>query len=135
MTLLSSVLSPAKMERLRELQQQVGQWGNILDRRDAWLRLLADLQGRLGQTDDVWLESLRVQATAPTKLRLVGHLLDPPPAPPGGTSERSRRFRQLLAGLMESPYVLAIEGEHFESDLPGALKFEVVVVVKPGCPL
>ena len=131
----------------------------LVDARSAWNALFADLQERLAQTEDVWLESLRIlppaagAAPAPgnaradmvgpggkteqsgtalaAQLELAGYLFDAGnPVGPAGESSRARA-RNLLAQLRASPFVAGIAAERFDGDQPGLLRFEVRLVLAP----
>ena len=128
-----------RLERLGDTNRQIASLRRIADGRSTWVRLLADLQERFVGVGDCWVE--RLQFLAPTagaaatpRLRLAGCLLDPD-NPVGRTgADCDRRARSLVASLGESPFVAAVEDEHFDAGRPGLLCFELTLALSPKQP-
>ena len=45
------------------------------------------------------------------------------------------RLKLLLASIADSPFVAAVENEHFDSNQPGILRFDFVLMTGPQHPL
>ncbi len=132
------VRNRAGLEKLAVLQQQVAQLQSVQDRRAAWLKFLADLQERFTKVEDVWLENLQTVPAAkdtPMKLVVSGRMLDKTNPLAKVSPETFSRVKALLAGIVDSPFVAAVEGERFDHSRPGILKFDFVLVTDPAHPL
>jgi len=127
------------LAELEELKQQAVRLQAVHDRRTGWLNLLADLQERLVRVEDVWLEKLQVEATAdgsPPRLHLSGRMLDKTNPLAKVSLETTHRVKALLRDIDSSPYVqLAEEGQRFDNNQPGIMKFDFVLTAEPARPL
>lgn len=125
------------------------------DAQVAWPGFLADLQQQLWAVQDVWLERLLIlpneleesvrnrvpaeeeEATeitlqSPLRLRLSGRLLDRE-NPLSRVSQSSyERVTALLNRMVESEFVMAVEGERFDAGEPGILRFDFTLVINPA---
>lgn len=120
--------------RLEALREEVGWLYSVHQRRTSWLRFIPTLQASLVEMDDVWLERLRllpVVAGEPQRVLLAGGLREPI-RDPGSTTDR---MKMLVAALVASPFVSAVEAERFSHPQPGALRFELVLVIDSENPL
>jgi type IV pilus assembly protein PilM len=150
----------ANLARLAEVNRRIAALQRVAEARTSWIALLADLQDRLVQLEDVWLERLQVlpaaghgPAAAPRPvgagsraaadggnpaapesvpcLQLAGCLLDPQ-HPLGKPGEASyTRARLLVASLGQSPFVTAVKDERFDASQAGVLRFELTLVLAP----
>jgi type IV pilus assembly protein PilM len=96
------------------------------------------LQERLGRVEDVWLEKLQVApGAAGTSLRLLvsGRMLDKANPLSKVSPETFSRVKTLLASVVDSPFVGAVEAARFDNSQPGILKFDFVLVTNPQRPL
>jgi len=128
----------ANLRQLEELRQELVLLQSAYDRRSSWLNLLADLQARLVRVEDVWLERLEVvppAAGAPVKLAISGRMLDRTNPLARVSPETLHRVKTLLGSFGDSPFVAAVENEHFDNDQPGILRFDCVLVSNPQHPL
>ncbi len=148
----------ASRRQLAETNRRVAALRHLDALKAGWVLFMADLQERLAKTEDVWLDRLEVVAAPGTgdgstdrtrgrprveraadvragpkaakgpRIRLRGCLLNPlqPFAPVGG--EAYERVKTLLADLAASPFVAAVENEHFEANQAGVLRFEITIV-------
>jgi type IV pilus assembly protein PilM len=126
------------LEQLAALKQQVAQLQSVEERRAAWLKLFADLQERFTRVEDVWLDNLQTippANNAPMKLVISGRMLDKTNPLAKVSPETFTRVKALLAGIVDSPFVSAVEGERFDNSRPGILKFDFVLVTDPAHPL
>ena len=129
----------ANLQQLAELQQQVAQFQGVHDRRASWLDLFADLQDRLVRVEDVWLEKLSVMPAtggAPLRLAISGRMLDRTNPLAKVSVETTNRVKALLRDIDRSPGVkVAEEGQRFDNNQPGILKFDFMLVPNPARPL
>ena len=128
--------------------------------RTNWCGLLDDLQGRLRQVDDAWLDRLELMPPAdptggrreatlftrqpvspdhgdggPVRLRIAGRLLERQhPAGRVGAAARDRAA-SLVRTLASAAFVAAIEDERFDDSQPGLLRFECTLVLDRQKPL
>lgn len=127
------------LQQAEELRQQVARWQGVLDRRASWVNLFADLQERLGRTEDVWLEKMQVRPSAgdaPMCLFVSGRMLDKTNPLSKASPETANRVKTLLRDIDRSPYVkVAEEGQRFDNTQPGILQFEFVLLANPARPL
>lgn len=133
-------LHRANLEKLTALHGQIAVLHDIASRRARWLQLLADLQARFVKVEDVWLERLQLVAptgdeAAPLRIAVSGRMLDRTNPLARVSQDASRRVAALLAGVVDSPYVSAVEGERFDDRQPGILRFDFVLVAEPAKPL
>jgi type IV pilus assembly protein PilM len=139
---------------LTRLQAEVEQLNDLVKARDAWTTLLADMQTSMVTVGNVWLEGLQVvppsnrshvsaepgydadgrpvkPVVPPLRLRLSGRFLDRE-NPLSRVSQSSyERVTALLAGFVESPRVMEVEGERFDASEPGILRFDFTLVINP----
>lgn len=139
----------ALLGKVTALQKEITALRGVAAAKSNWINFLADLQDRLGQVDDVWLEQLAVVpppvASAPVagrdfsppplQLRLSGRLLDASSPVAKASPASYARVKTLLAGFARSPFVAAIEHERFDQTQPGLLRFDFTLVVNPSHPL
>lgn len=136
-------------QKLRELESakaQIAALRPAYRARESWGAFLDDLQTRLQQVEDAWLDRLRVveksrdqtterlmrsaeTAEPPLRLELSGRLLDVD-NPQSRVSARSvERVQRLLTNLRGSPFIADVENERFESGQNGLLRFDVTLVL------
>lgn len=131
-----------QLERLADLRQRIETLRDVEERRHRWVGFLADLQDRLGQVEDVWLDRLEIApgsgepgATGPLRLAITGRMLDQANPLARVSPETYGRVKALFARMAESPFVAEVQGERFDSEQPGLLRFEVVLVASERAPL
>jgi len=107
-------------------------------RRESWLTFLADLQARLNEVGDVWLERLHynfprsnqgreADLLSPAIIELGGWVLD---------SERTdETLQRLFESLQVSDFVQAVERERYDRSRPGVIHFEAGLVLADETPL
>ena len=128
----------ANLRQLEKLGDELVLLQSAYDRRSSWLNLLADLQDRLVRVEDVWLEKLQVvppAAGASVKLAISGRMLDRANPLAKVSPETLHRVKTLLGSLGDSPFVAAVESEHFDNNQAGILRFDCVLVPNPQHPL
>jgi len=131
-----------QLERLADLRQRLAVLHGVEERRHRWVALLADLQDRLGTVEDVWLDRLEIAPgtgaageAAPLRLAITGRMLDQANPLARVSPETYGRVKALFARLAESPFVAEVQGERFDSEQPGLLRFDVVLVAAERQPL
>lgn len=137
----------AMRARLETLQAETVALQQLAEQRSSWLRFLGDMERRLVEVQDVWLDEMRVappQATAdrtgvqdaePLRIAVSGRMLDPAPAGADGSVEAPERVKRLLIALAESPFVSAVQSERFDRSVRGVLRFELTLLAKPASQL
>lgn len=135
----------ARLAALEAVRGEIARLEGTAARRTAWRELLADLQERLGKVEDAWLERLHWEAGAASgaaggagggrRLAVSGRILDRTNPLAHVSPDLYRRVTALLASVAESPFIAAVEGERFDNRQPGILRFDFVIVPKPGGPL
>jgi type IV pilus assembly protein PilM len=126
------------LRRLAELKVDLQLYRETRERRSSWLRLLAGLQDRLGQVEDVWLDNLQLAPSTidePTRLLIAGRMLDRAHPLAKVSPEIFSRVKVLLTRLADLPGVSAVESERFDNQTAGLLKFNFVVVTHSRRPL
>ncbi len=124
----------AQLQALRERAAVVGGW---VEERTRWREFLADLQDRLADIGDAWLDRMQVVPRSPVtpgqgrELELGGWLLDAQHPTTVASPEAGERARRLLASFQASPFVVAVKAERYDTSRPGRLRFEVTLLVKP----
>ena len=109
-----------------------------------WINLFIDLEARLMEQKDVWLDNLRVVRTGEGKnqkynLELAGRLLirefnpdDPTAYDPTKAVER---INKLLASFTSSSFIKKFENVRTDPSTPRILKFDFTLVVNPDKPI
>jgi type IV pilus assembly protein PilM len=136
------------LARLEEVRRRIDVVRGFAAAKSNWAAFFNDLQDRLAQTEDVWLEKLQVvhppegnarlpaaASTAAWRFTLGGRLLDKAnPAAKAG-ADAYGRVRSLVQALARSPFVSAIENERFDGAQPGMLRFDFTLVLNSRKPL
>ncbi len=121
------------------LMQQHQELAKLVEARGAWSRLLSDLGERIATVDDTWFERLQVlppsDGETTTRLRISGRMLDRENPLARVSPASYERATALLAGLVESPFVNALEGERFDAAQPGIPRFDFTLQLNPAMPL
>jgi len=121
-------------------QKQIATLKRLAEAKSNWTNFITELQTCLDQTEDVWLEKLRIAPPTPAsgaaeavdaelQLALSGCLLDRN-NPTSKVSENSyARVQSLQRLLGQSQYVTAVKNERFDNSQPGILRFDFTLVV------
>lgn len=132
----------AHLTELERLGQSTQFWEDRRRSQTAWEALLNDLQHSLVKTGDVWFERWQMLPAADTssaatdaeprpRLRVSGRLLDRENPLSRVSQNAYERVTGLLESFVESPRVVALEGERFDASEPGMLRFDVTLVLNP----
>ena len=145
----------ADIEKLRSV---IGEASVIAESRSNWIQFLNDIQSRLDDVEDVWIDRIKVarpvtlalntsnrfnskrnsaNAAKPSKVRLhlEGRLLDVSNPLSTVSQESNRRVSALLDSFAASEFVEGLENESFDNNVPGILKFNFTLVVDSARPL
>ncbi len=146
------------LSRADEIRKRIDSLKNVLDKRGNWIVFLSELQGRLQEVEDVWLDELAIVGPrdAPSPQRTGGGgMFDALPAAPAPQAAKSdglrlhisgrmldranptervspalqQRVNDLLGSFTGSEFVAAVEGERFDTNEPGILRFEFTLVL------
>ena len=144
----------AVRDRANMLSLEIDSLDRILRGRSVWTRLLADLQRRLHEVEDVWLEEFEVVDVVPDavgesmqetadgpsapgrgrRLRLAGRMIDRV-NPLSKVSENvQERVGELLRSFQESEFISAVQGARFDASENGLLRFEFVMEMEAEQP-
>jgi type IV pilus assembly protein PilM len=127
------------LARLEETKQRIDALRDLVESKSNWIMFLNDLQGRLAQAEDVWLEKLQIArpATGPgdaapaaaRRFILSGRLLDRNNPVSKVSADSYGRIRSLLQLLSQSPFIATVENERFDNAQPGILRFDFTLVL------
>ena len=133
------------LARIDEMRRRIEAARRIVESKAGWLAFFADLQTRLTQIEDVWLEKLQVAPStepaargataavpAPARFVLMGRILERNGLDSAVNPTPFGRARRLLQTLRASPYVAAIENERFDGRALGVSRFELTLVMNPN---
>jgi type IV pilus assembly protein PilM len=128
--------------RLETLAGEIAVAERLVAHRDAWVRFLADLQARLDGIEDVWLDRLEPDLApgmtaegGARRLIVAGRLLDAANPLAKASGDAYAKAKRLMENLVESPFIREVTGERFDTQLPGILRFEIILLMQPEEPL
>ncbi len=141
-----------RSEQIKRIRDVIEKTASVTAARSAWLDILNDLQQRLADVEDVWLDELRlerplVQASrgkgvarvaksdGMTRVHLAGRLIDVYNPVSSVSPASYERVKTLLESLGDATFVASLEDEQFDYSVPGFLGFKFTLVVKEGVPL
>lgn len=118
---------------------------NLVDSKNNWPNFLSDLQTKLIDVGDVWLDDLQVVRSTSSdpvpgepelppvkttvyKLKLKGTMLDRQNPVSLISPEIETNAAKLMESFKTSPFIKGIEGKKFDNS-PGLLKFEITLEV------
>jgi len=114
----------------QQLEADLRDWVQISRKRAYWGDFLADLQERLAEVGDVWLDSMQLEEFAAdtgdvpvTVLVVSGQLLDRENPLASVSQNAQQKVVSLVSGLAESPYVTGVEQRAFDTSQAGVLPF------------
>lgn len=139
-------------EQIRNIRDVIDKASQIAEARPAWIEVLNELQLRLAEVEDVWLDNLRLerpQGPAPrgkgvarvgktdtnVRIQLVGRLIDVYNPVSSVSPDSYERVKTLLESFRNADFVAGLENEHFDYSVPGILRFDFTLVVKEEVPL
>jgi type IV pilus assembly protein PilM len=130
------------LARLERAKTRIAALQGPVRMKSSWINFLGDLQGRLVEVEDVWLEKLEIlpestttggnpAARPPLRVALSGRLLDWNNPVSKVSSDSYERAQRLLRRFGESEFVSAVENERFDNSQPGILRFDCTLVINP----
>jgi len=122
----------------KKLQADVADLESLVNSRSNWITFFADLQSRLQEVQDVWLEDLKLDRNTSGYLRMSGRMLikDWDPENPTESYQKAfERVNQLLKSFEASEFVSAVKDQNFNDDNPRILEFDFALVINPNRPL
>jgi len=150
------------LKKIEKLKGEITAIQGLVESKSNWINFFTDLQERLVKVEDVWLEKLQVLRPAPgdqlaptngvfgsgallgqgvpaeapvLRLNLSGRLLDRANPTSKVSPESLNRVRSLLASFADSQFISTVEKETFNTNQPGILSFDFIMVVDPKKPL
>lgn len=152
------------LAKIEDLKREIGAIQGLVESKSNWINFFTDLQERLVRVEDVWLEKLHVvrptqrDVQAPSsggmfgapantggddaaasaqviRLNLSGRLLDKANPISRVSPEAEIRVRSLLDSFADSQFISSVEKETFNTNQPGILSFDFILVVDPKKPL
>ncbi len=147
------------------IRDQISQIESLVNTKSNWITFFTEIQDRLTQVKDVWLEDLKVVRERPAATQSDGGLggdglggeaapaaLPPPtyhvlvsgrmllrdfdPNNPGEFQKRAtQRINRLFEGITDSQFIEKVEGESYDFSDRRILRFRVTLVVNPSKPL
>lgn len=134
------------LARLESARARIAALQGAVAMKSNWMIFLGDLQSRLVEVEDVWLERLQIlpapvagerkSASAQTlHLNLSGRLLDFRNPLSKVSPDSYRRVKKLLQRFSQSEFVAAVASERFDNAQPGILRFDCTLVINPRRPL
>ncbi|CAM3109192.1 pilus assembly protein PilM [Rariglobus hedericola] len=155
----------ANLAKIETLKNEITAIQGLVESKSNWINFFTDLQQRLVKVQDVWLEKLQVLRPAPgdtvtasaggffgadtsgannasvqpvatvLRLNLSGRLLDRANPTSKVSPDSLNRVRSLLASFADSQFISSVEKETFNTNQPGILSFDFILVVDPKKPL
>jgi type IV pilus assembly protein PilM len=145
---------------IEDAKVQADAIGALVGTRSNWINFLSDLQRRLANVGDVWIDSLQVIRTSsdaapadegmfastpatpegeaakvPLRLFVSGRLVDRKNPVSKVSQESTDRVRSLMASLDGSPFIASVDNERYDTTQPGILRFEFTMAIDPERPL
>ncbi|MDQ8180038.1 pilus assembly protein PilM [Pelagicoccus sp. SDUM812005] len=141
-----------RTEQIKRIRDVIEKTASVTAARSTWLDVLNDLQRRLADVEDVWLDELRLERPVPkassgrgvarvkqddgkTRVHLSGRLIDVYNPVSSVSPASYERVKTLLESLNEANFVANLENEQFDYSVPGFLGFKFTLVVKEEVPL
>ena len=147
-----------RTEEIEKIKALIEETHVVADARSNWIHFLNDIQGRMAEVEDVWLDRIEVlrprtevvsssnrfsgvrngnagDEDPKVRLLLEGRLLDVANPLSTVSQESNRRVSALLSSFSDSKFVESLEDERFDNNVPGILKFNFTLVVDSVQPL
>ncbi len=139
-----SVEFKEKEETAKVLMAKIGGLEGLARSKSNWIELFIDLEKRLMEQKDVWLEKLRVVRVNDGKeqkynLELTGRLLireyNPEDPTAYDNNKASKRITDLLKSFEGSEFIKKYDNVRTDHSNPRILKFDFTLVVDPKKPI
>lgn len=149
-------------KKLKEALESIKGVRDLAATKSNWINFFTDLQARLHEVEDVWLDELKVEridttnlqqpSAAPVtsdpsegppvvlRLKIKGRLVDRQHPTTRVSNDSILKVKKLAAAFATSPFIKPPKpgvnpGDTFNSDSPGVLKFDLILDVNPAKPL
>lgn len=139
------------LRQVEEIERQAQNLNQLVGAKGSWIEFLNDIQARMIEVEDVWLDSFQLVSVRPgrqpgeegveaeeggggnvqIRVDLVGRLIDRNNPLSRVSPASQARVNQLFEGFRGSPYIAAVENERFDFNEPGVLRFNVTLVINP----
>jgi len=127
-----------QQDNVKALRKQVNNLESLVDSKSNWPIFLSDLQERLQEVQDVWLDELKLEGSTDKRLQLSGRLLVKDYDPQNSTASAERSYARvdaLLSRFTESKFISKVTGQRFNPENPRILEFDFTLVQNPDNPL
>ena len=133
-------------DRSEKLKSVIARASEVAAARSNWIRLLNDLQARMGSVEDVWLDRMSLErAPAPVaagrgharvrqdqqgaRLKIQGRFIDVGNPMSTVSEEAYQRLISLLQNVESSEFVARLKDERFDNSVPGILRFDFTLEI------
>ena len=131
-------------ETASSLETKINGLEGLAKSKSNWINLFIDIEKRLMEQKDVWLDNMRVHRTSKNgvqeyKLELTGRLLirdfNPENPQEYDTKKAIDRITKLLNSFVSSEFLKSFENVRTDPSNPRILKFDFTLVVNPDKPI
>ena len=131
-------------EQAKTIEAKIAGLEGLAMSKSNWINLFIDIERRLMEQKDVWLDNLRVHRAVKNgvqeyKLELTGRLLirdvDPENLEAYDTQKAIDRITKLLNSFVSSEFLKSFENVRTDPSNPRILKFDFTLVVNPDKPI
>jgi len=122
---------------VKALESDTLDWVNLTQGEAFWTGVLGDLQTRLGEVGDVWLDEMSLEESADGEsgvsvLVISGRLLDRENPLASVSRNAQSRVASMVDLLVASPYVVRVEERAFDTGQAGVLPFTFALELSDG---
>lgn len=129
---------------VKQISEKIGGLEGLAVSKSNWINLFIDLEKRLMEQRDVWLDNMKVVRTndggkQKYNLELTGRLLirevNPDDPTAYDTNKAIERINKLLTSFTDSEFISKFENVRTDPSNPRILKFDFTLVVNPDKPI
>jgi type IV pilus assembly protein PilM len=128
----------ANRDKAQQLSKDVGNLEELVNSRSNWIVFFTDLQQRLQDVQDVWLENLQLDRASGDRVKMTGRILITnynPDSPTESARQAADRVNTLLDSFADSEFIDRVANIKFDNSNPRILKFEFNLITNPEKPL
>ncbi|QYY36534.1 pilus assembly protein PilM [Ruficoccus sp. ZRK36] len=125
-------------DKAEALRKDIGGLEDLVNSRSNWIIFFTDLQQRLQDVQDVWIENLQLDRVSGNSLKMTGRILVTnfdPNNPAASNQQAADRVNKLLSSFTESDFIEKVANIRFDTANPRILKFEFNLITNPEKPL
>jgi len=124
-------------EQVETVREDILSLQSLANTRSNWINFFADLQQRLQNAGDVWLENLNVSREEGLRLRLSGRLLirEADPETSFAVEQAEERVNSLLESFSNSGFISEVGNIQLTVTDPRILRFDFTLAINPDKPL